>query len=186
MIVVAILSVVAALAVTSYARYLRHSAKSEVYAMLGEIRTKEEAYLAEFSAYVTATHTSGGSTETDVHPALLGPAEFKTKAWGTPGDVRWGSAGLGINPPRSQLYCGYVVISGAAGSAAPGSGTAGASILANVTTGGTIPVPWFYARGCCDFDSNSSSPTNCPATSSEVSMYEISFNDNVVRERAEK
>jgi len=186
MIVVAILSVVAALAITSYSRYLRHSARSEVLAMLGEIRIKEEAYLAEYSAYLTATHSLNGTLETDVHPALLGSSEFKIKSWGTPADTRWGDTGLAIHTPRTQLYCGYVAKAGAA-STGPGSGTAGASILSGApTSGSNITVPWFYARGCCDFDSTSSSPTNCPATSTEISMYEISFYDNVIRERPEK
>src|SRR5262249_35591399 len=148
MIVVAILSVVAALAVTSYSRYMRHSARSEVFAMLGEIRIKELAYSAGYSTFVTATHTLNGTSETEVHPALLGPSEFKLKSWGTPADTRWGTTGLNVQTPRAQLYCGYVVISGVAGSAAPGSGTAGASILSTVISGGTIAVPWFYARGC--------------------------------------
>src|SRR5262245_24606141 len=111
MIVVAILSVVAVLAVSSSSRYVRHSAKSEVYAMLGEIRAKQEAYMAESGTYLSATHTAAGTTDTDIHPQLAGASEFTTKNWQPLADTRW-STGLGVNPPPGQLYCGYVPFAG--------------------------------------------------------------------------
>src|SRR3954447_16153781 len=51
MIVVAIISVLAVVAGTAYRRYMDSARTTEAYAMLGEIRTKEEAYRAEQSQY---------------------------------------------------------------------------------------------------------------------------------------
>src|SRR5262252_8240285 len=93
MIVVAILSVVAVLAVVSYGKYVRRAARSEVVAMLGEIRIKEEAYITEYGKYYNVT-----ANETTLDPTLAG---FKPQ---TPTAATWSP--LGVRFPRSQLYCG--------------------------------------------------------------------------------
>src|SRR5262245_30571110 len=134
MIVVAILSVVAVLAVVSYGRYVRRSARSEAIAMLGEIRIKQEAYLAENSSYVTTT-----TSETTFYP---GTTPFTPRNWSPASTTGW--AQLGINPPRKQLSCGYTARSGATGTAP--SETVGQRLLGSTA----LTAPWFYARACCD------------------------------------
>jgi prepilin-type N-terminal cleavage/methylation domain-containing protein len=152
MIVVAILSVVAVLAVISYGRYVRRAARSEVIAMLGEIRVKEEAYNAENGGYYGTT-----TTETTFDPTTTG---FKPK---TPTATTWSP--LGIKFPRSTLYCGYNTIAGT--SAAAPSGTVGAALIGTTVT--NTPV-WFYARAGCDFDNNGT-----------ISYFNIAFNTTAIQ-----
>src|SRR5262245_35290477 len=71
MIVVAILTVLVAVAGTAYRKYMDAGRTAEVYGMLGEFRAKEEAYRAENGVYLS-TSTTG---ETDFYPALLGSGE---------------------------------------------------------------------------------------------------------------
>src|SRR5437667_4613690 len=55
MITVAILVVLSVVAGGAYRRYLDNAKKSEVLSLFAEIRTKEEAYRAEFSSYLSTT-----------------------------------------------------------------------------------------------------------------------------------
>ena len=152
MIVVAILSVVAVLAVISYGRYVRRAARSEVVAMLGEIRVKEEAYNAENGGYYSVT-----ANETTFDPST---STFKPK---TPTATTW--APLGVKFPRSTLYCGYNAIAGT--SAAAPTGTVGQSLVGTTVT--SIPT-WFYARAGCDFDNNGT-----------ISYFNIVYNSTVIQ-----
>src|SRR5262245_22120098 len=124
MIVVAILSVVAVLAITSYGKYVRKAVKAEAMAMLGEIRAKEEAYFAENGIYL-----STATDENTIYPAFVAN-ELAIKTWGTPGGA-W--ATLGVKPPRSQIYCGYNAFAGCPTTPTPCAtntpGTAGAQII---------------------------------------------------------
>jgi type IV pilus assembly protein PilE len=149
MIVVAILSVVAVLAVVSYGKYIRRAARSEVVAMLGEIRIKEEAYVTEYGAYYSTT-----AAEATTDPTSTG---FTPK---TPTAATWSP--LGIKFPRSQLYCGYNTLAGAAGTAP--NGAVGAALL------GTPSTVWFYARAGCDFDNNGT-----------ISYFNIMYNNTVIQ-----
>src|SRR5689334_15595927 len=118
MIVVAIIGVLAVIAGTAYRKYMDSGRSAEVYAMFGEIRAKEEAYRAEYSTYLA---TSSSNSETDFYPVLLGAgSEPKAKTWKAGAPTTWTSTTgptLGLNPTRTQLYCGYVVLTG------DGSGT---------------------------------------------------------------
>jgi prepilin-type N-terminal cleavage/methylation domain-containing protein len=152
MIVVAIIAVLATIAGTAYRRYMDAGRTAEAMAMLGEIRSKEEAYRAEFSVYsgwsagselatnslpaVDNTTCTGGGTKEPCHKPL--PATY-TGTW-----AYW--KGLGINPGRNDLYCGYIVNFGNNGTVA---GTIGQGLLGN----GTLTVgPWWYAVAICDND----------------------------------
>jgi type II secretory pathway pseudopilin PulG len=139
MIVVAILAIVAVLAVVSYGSYIRRAARSEVVAMLGEIRVKEEAFNTENGGYY-----GWAPNETTFDPSATG---FNPKLPSTANTV-WKP--LGIAFPRSQLYCGYNTLAGSGGT---GNGPAGAVGAALVPGGANPQTPWFYARGACDFDS---------------------------------
>jgi len=152
MIVVAILSVVAVLAVVSYGKYVRRAARSEVVAMLGEIRVKEEAYVTEYGSYYQAT-----ANESTFDPAATG---FTPKTPNPSATTYWGP--LGVKFPRPQLYCGYNTIAGAANTAP--SGAVGAAML------GTPNTVWFYARAGCDFDNNGT-----------ISYFNIVYNNTIIQ-----
>jgi len=116
MIVVAIIGVLAVVAGTAYRKYMDSGRTAEAMSMLGEIRAKEEAYRAEFNAY------NGWSAGSESNSASLPTVDSQTcftggtkepcaKAVAPSG---WSGTwliwqGLGINAPKSQLYCGYIV-----------------------------------------------------------------------------
>jgi prepilin-type N-terminal cleavage/methylation domain-containing protein len=148
LITVAIVSLLAALAGVSYKRYSARGRSAEVYAMFGELRAKEEAYRAETNRYLSVT-----SDEGTLFPELLSEGEPRAKVLTSP-PAGW--TALGINPPRSMLYCSYTAIGGPAGSwsgvqsdgSASAAGTFGKDAFNN-----TVPsVPWFYLFGMCDND----------------------------------
>ena len=153
MIVVAIIGVLAVVAGTAYRRYMDSGRTAEAMSMLGEIRAKEEAYRAEFNQY---TGWSGGSeASSNSLPAVDnttcttgGTKEPCPKATPT-SNAYW--TGLGINAPKSQLYCGYIVNygtgTGGAGAGYP-SGTLGQAIVGSSAQN----VPWWYAVAICDND----------------------------------
>jgi type II secretory pathway pseudopilin PulG len=136
MIVVAIVIVLAVVAVGSYRKYSSSARKSEVYALFGEIRTKEEAYRAEFSRYA-----STAANEDTYWPAII---NGRPQIW-SPAPAEFTQ--LGVNPGRLQVYCGYNVVAGQPNV----NGGLGARGLA--WFGGQIPrTPWWYANALCDND----------------------------------
>ena len=150
MIVVAILSVLAVVAGTAYRRYLDSARTTEAYAVLGEIRSREEAYRAEFSQYATT-----GGVESALFPLVdsgacypSGNKEPCQKAASTSTGVTppTGWTQLGINPGRTTLQCGYVAISGSSGATV--GGAQGQLILGTAA----INTPWWYAVAVCDND----------------------------------
>jgi prepilin-type N-terminal cleavage/methylation domain-containing protein len=169
MIVVAIIGVLAVIAGTAYRRYMDSGRKAEVYAVLGEIRAKQEAFRVENPTY----RSSAG--ETDLFPALIATAKVEPKAHPiTPPSVTpptWWSD-LGIAPQKSSLYCSYTTVAGLA-NVAPG-GTRGAAIFATASNPSAIPnVQWWYAIGTCDNDSDGNAAHNAYFTTSSqtTSVY---------------
>jgi prepilin-type N-terminal cleavage/methylation domain-containing protein len=155
MIVVAILSVLAVVAGTAYRRYLDSARTTEAYAMLGEIRSREEAYRAEFSVY---SGTTPSASESALFPLVdsgicypTGSREPCQKAASPAANAVLpdGWKGLGINPGRFTLACGYVAIAGDAGTAV--TGVEGQRLLGS----SNISTPWWYAIAVCDNDGNS-------------------------------
>jgi prepilin-type N-terminal cleavage/methylation domain-containing protein len=140
MIVVAIVIVLAVVAINSYRKYSNSARKSEVYALFGEIRTKEEAYRAEFSRYAPAP---AANNEDVYYPAGV---NGKPLTW-APAPVEWNN--LGISPGKPQVYCGYNVVTGTA-NVAGGLGARGTAWF-----GGAVPKTlWWYANAMCDNDEN--------------------------------
>jgi prepilin-type N-terminal cleavage/methylation domain-containing protein len=148
LIVVAIVGVLAVVAGTAYRKYMDANRTAEVMAMLGELRVKEEAYRAENNSYLSTT-TVG---ETDYYPVLLATGlEPKAKTI-APLPASW--TALGVNPTRSQLYCGYVVVAGAPNTWGL-AGAEGKKLLDPSGAGATVPTAlWWYARATCDNDGN--------------------------------
>src|SRR5262245_2639228 len=137
MIVVVIIGVLGAVAVYAYRKQVNRAREAEVSAMMGEFRAKEEAYRTEFGAY-----KSTGADESAIYPVLgtciSGSVEpcpkviTKPQAW----------IDLGINPQRTQLYCGYVAVAGAAGTAPSGHG-------AMILGAAVVPTPWYWLYASC-------------------------------------
>jgi prepilin-type N-terminal cleavage/methylation domain-containing protein len=161
MIVVTIIGVLAVVAGTAYRRYMDNGRTTEAYAMLAEIRNKEEAYRAEYSTYAGwsggSEASSNGLPKVDSDPCSTGgSAEPCPKSIGTAGSwLKW--AGLGINPGKSALQCGYVLNTNLDGTA----GTLGTAIL-----NGSTATPWWYAVAICDNDGKST--TNATFTTAST------------------
>jgi prepilin-type N-terminal cleavage/methylation domain-containing protein len=153
MIVVTIVGVLAVVSIGAYHKYTASARASEVYAMFGDLRNKEEAYRTEFGQYCNValgtTTCATAATETRLYPPLQSGSEPVAK-WvvvptGTP-PASWTQ--LGVSPPSNQIYCGYAVVAGAAntwGSA----GTNGKNFL-HFGASATPTVPWFYMNAECD------------------------------------
>jgi prepilin-type N-terminal cleavage/methylation domain-containing protein len=162
MIVVTIIGVLAVVAGTAYRRYMDAGRTAEAYAMFGEIRNREEAYRAEFSTYAQT-----GASEANYFPLVDGSCSEPCAKPVSPLPASWDGSkqgGLGINPGKSSLYCGYVVQSGAPGTAP--TGALGTQLIGNVA----INTPWWYAIAICDNDGN-------PATNA---TFVTAFNTTLV------
>ena len=141
LIVVAIFGILAAVAIIAYRSYVAKARKSEVFSMIAAIKSAQEAYKAERSHYV-----STGTSEQDYYPQL-GSNEPTLKVWNPASDGRAAWRDLSVSVPKDKLYCGYVVISGVAGSL-QGAGPRGQTLFDNKAPN----RPWYYIRAECDFD----------------------------------
>jgi len=169
MIVVAIIGVLAVVAGTAYRKYMDSGRTAEAMSMLGEIRAKEEAYRAEFSAYAgwSTGETTGQTLPTVDSQACLAAGGQEPCGKALPTNAVW--TNLGINPGRTSLQCGYITISGAINSTV--SGTIGQGLLG----AGAQTSPWWYAIAMCDNDGKS---TTGPASFSTASTTMGVFTQN--------
>ncbi|MDY0001841.1 MAG: prepilin-type N-terminal cleavage/methylation domain-containing protein [Polyangia bacterium] len=161
LIVVAVIGILSAVGVVAYNRYVNRSRQSEVFAMIGAIRSAQEAYKAESSRYLGT-----GTSETDFYPVLGSSGrEPSRKSWdpAAHGKTSWQS--LAVSSPSKGLYCGYVVVAGAANDLT-GAGARGITLFNNQAPSRA----WYYIRAECDFDGKSG--TN--------SSYETTFDNEVV------
>jgi prepilin-type N-terminal cleavage/methylation domain-containing protein len=167
LIVVAILGILSVVAIIAYKRYVNNARRSEVFSMIAAIKSSEEAYKAEKSAYL-ATTTTG---ETDYYPVLgSSGAEPRRKPFNptAAGKTLWQA--LSVSAPSPSLFCGYVVVAGDPGSFGSLVGGRGQTLFGNVA-----PLrPWYYIRAECDFDGNSSTNMTFETTFDS----EIVFTDN--------
>jgi type IV pilus assembly protein PilE len=134
MVVVAIVGVLAALAVFTYTKYTKKARTSEIYAVMGEFKIKENQFQVENSTFV------GGADETAYFPKPLSE-DKPTSTAGPP--ATW--TNLKLNIGKTELWCGYVPISGPAND--------GTNIGAKATAFGFVtPVQdWYYVLAECDF-----------------------------------
>lgn len=162
MIVVVIVATLSFVAGFAYKKYMATARKSEVVAVFAEIRAKEETYRAEFSSYYG---TSG--SDVSFYPALgscpAGANEPCAKTWNPP-PAQWLS--LNLNPGKPQLYCGYVVVAGAANVAPAGS--YGAASFNNQTPN----TPWWYVVATCDNDGKGAPNAIFVTTSERDTVFE--------------
>jgi prepilin-type N-terminal cleavage/methylation domain-containing protein len=148
--VVAIIAVLAAVAVTSYKKWVNKSKASEVPFMLGHFQQREVSYQSEHGQYLaTATADPGiwPTQGTIMNDATAGEAKPIN-----PMPFTWQQ--LRLAPGRDTLYCGYAVLAGLAG-------TAPASAEGQQVFNNTIPTrDWFYVRAECNFAATPPNVTN--------------------------
>src|SRR5262249_55223057 len=119
MFVVVVIAVLAAVAVVAYTKTMNKSRLAEIPSMFGELKSREEAYKAEFGSYLTACTAPSGVTvggfredcdEGDYWPTPLAGKGNKTDASIPP--ARWQT--LRVQIPSAGLYCQYEVVAGPA------------------------------------------------------------------------
>jgi type IV pilus assembly protein PilA len=162
MIVVGILGILSAVALVAYRRYVSNARRSEVFSMIAALKSAEESYKAEFSTYYGTTATG----EEDFYPVLRSGGTEPTPKTFNPasaGKTLWQN--LRVSPPASTLYCGYVVVAGAA-NAFGIAGVRGRTLFNNVPP----PRPWYYIRATCDFDGKTTTD----------SLFETTFDSEIV------
>ncbi len=136
MVAVAIIGVLAAVAIPQFTRTTRKAKGAEVNAVFAELRQRQEEYHLANGVYF-----STGTGETDIYPAAPG----RTAQVATTPPASWTS--LKVRLTNEKLFCGYVVIAGAAGNAT-GLGTKAAEFgLVNAPT-----TDWYYLLAHCDLD----------------------------------
>ena len=138
MVVVALVAILAAVALPSFAGESRKAAgTAEVSAFFGELRIREEQYHTENGAYLAT-----GATESATFPAT--PTAAATAVGALP--ASW--TALKVRTPESKVRCGYVVIAGTAT-----TGTVGT--IAATSFGYTHPnQDWFYVLAHCNLDND--------------------------------
>jgi prepilin-type N-terminal cleavage/methylation domain-containing protein len=134
MITVAIIGVLAAIAVPTFASTSRKTkGDAEVSAFFAELRIRQEQYQLEYGRYM-----STGADETAVFPT---PSAKGTTLGTLP--ATW--TALKVRPPESKARCGYVVIAG--------TPTDNPGAMATGSFGYVKPSKnWFYVLAHCDMD----------------------------------
>jgi type II secretory pathway pseudopilin PulG len=138
MLVVAVVSILVAVAIYVFRKPLCKARSSEIMAMFGELKAKEDAYGAEAGRYLC---TGATCAENDLWPTPL-PGRGEAMA-ATPTPPLWQQ--LRIAPGKSSLYCQYGAIAGLAGTAPTG---AKGQLIYPVAP----PTNWYYLVAQCDWD----------------------------------
>jgi len=166
MIVVVIVSILAAIAIPAYSKYVKKSRTSEAVSNLGAIAMFEETFFSENDSYVTAS-ANPASVPTSANPG--GRLAFSS------GISNWAQLGR-IIPDRQMVYFQYQIIAGQFTSGSsftsssgpflqsytfthnPGAGWCTNSSFGMSASSLTIPsgasVNWFYATATGDQNAN--------------------------------
>lgn len=102
MVVVAIVGLLAVIALPAYTSYVNKSKTTEAIGFLAEIKTRQEAYRADYGEYCNASGASG-----QLNPAGAPGQDFR--AW-DPGLFAWED--LGAAPAGGQVLFGYETVAG--------------------------------------------------------------------------
>ena len=134
MVVVAMISVLAAIALPSFLREGRRAkADTEVSPMFAELAIREEQRKMETGAYLAAAACPATPSKT---PQAIASCTATGAPWNT----------LHVNPPVSRLRCSYQIVTGLAGDSV--TNPAGFTFSAP-------PMAWFYILATCDIDGSS-------------------------------
>jgi prepilin-type N-terminal cleavage/methylation domain-containing protein len=158
MVVVAIVAVLAAIAIPTFAGQTRKSkGDSEVAAFFAELGVREEQYALENGKYL-----STGTSETDTFPATATP---NGTAIGTL-PATWQA--LKMRTPESTARCGYVAVAGLK--------TNSAGAMAAASFGFTAPAKnWFYLLAHCNLDGDSAVDSYYFASSEDAKILKINY-----------
>jgi prepilin-type N-terminal cleavage/methylation domain-containing protein len=158
MIAVAVVGVLAGMAIFMFTRQTRKAKETEVHAMFGAIKLRQQAFYLENDEYLSTASSDG-----EFFPTATPPAGTKqtfdiddSPEPPSPQDVKypgpsWRS--LRLDPDRTELHCVYLTVAGKAGD----STNVGAKAAAAPFNLGSaeLPVPavdWYYVMAECDFD----------------------------------
>lgn len=166
MIVVVILSILAAIATVSYRGWVGRARLSEASAVLAELSSREQIYFSEVGAFVPAradenlTLPSPNENSSAFAPADPSAADFDSVRTPTviPSAGVAGWRRLGARIRWNELYCTYLVNAGLANPATPAQtppGPIGSQLWPSAPA-----VPWFYAIAACNTRGPAGYPDN--------------------------
>jgi len=176
MIVVVIIGILAAISVVSYRRYIARARTSEVTAMLAEFASKEMLYYQDAGLFLEAHRSTSNAISVNENSNEFFPSDPNASFDSVRTSVTLGTLPdswrlLGIRPRWPQLYCTYMVNTGAAGTAATGS--IGAALWPSAPQ-----VPWFYAMGACNLEGAAGWPN-------QVTIMTLTHDSPAIRTRDE-
>jgi type IV pilus assembly protein PilA len=145
MIVVAIVSVLAAIAVFAVQRYLFAAKSSEAINMIGSIKSAQEAYKDETFTYLDVT----GDIDSFYPQSPVGKREKVMWGGDGPGAGNWKTLGVTTNQP---VQYGYACVAGAAGTSPPSVGTTPETTWPSTDA---ITGPWYVVKAIGDQDGDS-------------------------------
>lgn len=145
-IVVTLIGVLAVIATVAYRKWVLSSYIGEAHNMLGNIRTAEEAYLAENTVYLPVWATGLGV----LYPRPTPTGNIATQ-WGT--DPGW--AALNVNASAPVRF-GYAVLVDNTNVTAPPTNITNNGVAVNLAP--MTGKPWFVAEAVCDIDNDTATP----------------------------
>jgi type IV pilus assembly protein PilA len=147
MLVVVVIGILAAVAVVAYSKSVKKAKAAEVPQMFGELKSKEDAFHAEFGKYLGACPNPDATAdclEGDYFPAVInGAAPTELGAF----PDRWKR--LKIKPGKGALYCQYEVVAGTPAVAL--QSPRGVELFNNTTPS----TNFYYMLAQCDWDNDS-------------------------------
>ena len=178
MIVVVIISILAAMGTIGFRRWIARARTTEAVAMLAEMNSKEQTYRMEFGTFLplradnSVVLPSPNEAATAFFPISPSAATFESAR--TPVSVA-NSAGwptswraIGVSPRDTSLYCTYLTNAGNAAEAVPAGATFGAALVSGTA------APWFYGLAACNMNGASGYPA-------EVTVFGLSSTSPTLR-----
>jgi len=178
MVVVLIIGILATMGTYGYGKWIGRARRAEAVGILAEMSAKEILYFGDFGAYLPLRGDNTrvqNENDTGFYPIAPNNPAFESKRSSTsianpagwPADWR----AIGIRPRRNELYCTYILNTGAGNTAVPAALTYGVRIMGAAV----IPIPWFYALAACNFDGVGGLPD-------EVNVFGVTHNSPLIRE----
>ena len=178
MIVVVIISILAALGTIGFRRWIARARTTEAVSMLAEMNSKEQTYRMEFGTFLplradgNATLPSPDESAAAFFPISPNAATFESVR--TPVSVANAAAwpaswkAIGVSPRDTSLYCTYMTNAGGAAQPVPAGASYGAALVSGVA------APWFYGLAAC----NMNGPSGYPG---EVTVFGLSSTSPTLR-----